>query len=537
MNDNWEKRMTKELDYLSKRVASGGMDRRAFMGRAAALGVSATAASGMLASAARAQGAVKGGTLKIGMNGGASTDTLDPGLVASQATQGVLRQWGDALVNVGADGELDMRLAESIESTADAKTWHFNIRQGVEFHNGQTMTADDCMKTIERHSNEDSQSGALGIVKGIESMSVDGNRLSLTLSTPNADLPYLMADYHLVIQPNGGMDDPSAGIGTGPYQIEVNDPGVRHAFTKFANHWDDSVGHAAETEILILNDATARTAALQSGQVHMVNSVDPKVAELLGRMPGIKIENVSGRGHYVFIMHVDTAPFDNVDLRMALKLAINRREMVDKILRGYGGVGNDMPINASYPLFDETIPQREYDPSAAAEFYKKSGHDGSPIVLRVADTAFPGAVDAAALFQQSAAAAGIPLEIKREPNDGYWSEVWNAQPFCASYWGGRPVQDQMYSTAYLSTADWNDTRFKRPDFDALLQAAKAELDQTKRKALYSEMGNMVRDEGGLICPMFNDFVDAVSDKVGGFEGDPNGELMANFASSRCWLNA
>lgn len=171
---------------------------------------------------------------------------------------------------------------------------------------------------------------------------------------------------------------------------------------------------------------------------------------------------MSGRGHYVFIMHVDTAPFDANELRLALKYAINRQDMVDKILRGFGGVGNDFPINAAYPLFDASIPQREFDLAKAAEHYKASGHDGSPILLRVADGAFPGAVDAAALFQQSAQAAGIPLEIKREPNDGYWSEVWNVQPFCASYWGGRPVQDQMYTTAYLSTADWNDTRWKRP---------------------------------------------------------------------------
>jgi peptide/nickel transport system substrate-binding protein len=216
-------------------------------------------------------------------------------------------------------------------------------------------------------------------------------------------------------------------------------------------------------------------------------------------------------------------------------MVINREEMVNKILRGYGTVGNDLPINASYPLFDETIPQRKMDAAKAAEHYKKSGHDGSPIILRVADGAFPGAVDAAALFQESARAAGIPLEIKREPNDGYWSEVWNKQPFCASYWGGRPVQDQMYSTAYLSTADWNDTRFNNPRFDELLFSAKAELDDAKRKALYSEMANILRDTGGLICPMFNDFVDAVSDKIAGYEPDPNNELVNGFAMTRTWL--
>ncbi len=527
--------MTQQLDFYSGRVTAGKMSRREFMGKAAALGVSAVMASTMFADAARAAGPQSGGTIKVGCSGGESSNTLDPALVASEVPLNVLRHWGDTLVQVTPSGDIEMRLAESVESSADAKTWRFDIRKGVEFHNGKTLTPDDVLKTLQRHSDEKATSGALGIVKGIESMRVDGNVVELTLSTANADLPYLMNDYHLVIQPGGGIDDPTAGIGTGGYTVDVNEPGVRHTFKKWANDWDSGRGHADSTEILVINDATARTAALQSGQVHMINRVDPKVAKLLDRAPNLAVRNVSGRGHYVFIMRIETAPFDNNHLRLALKLAINREEMVDKILRGYGGIGNDFPINAAYPLFDDTIPQRSYDPEAAAKHYKLSGHDGSPIILRTADGAFPGAVDAAALFQQSAQAAGIPLEIKREPNDGYWSEVWNKQPFCASYWGGRPVQDQMYSTAYLSTADWNDTEFKRPDFDALLLEAKAELDLVKRKALYSKMANMVRDEGGLILPMFNDFVDAVSDKIGGYDPDPNGELMNSFAAIKTWL--
>jgi peptide/nickel transport system substrate-binding protein len=297
------------------------------------------------------------------------------------------------------------------------------------------------------------------------------------------------------------------------------------------------MGHADEVEIIVINDSTARTSALQAGQVHMINRVDPKIIELLKGAPGISIEHVAGRGHYVFIMHCDKAPFDNNDLRTALKLSINRQEMVDKILGGYGTIGNDFPINSAYPMFDDTIPQREYDTAAAAEAYKKSGHDGSPIVLQVAAGAFPGAIEAAQLFEQSAKAAGIPLELKREPDDGYWSNVWNVAPFCASYWGGRPVQDQMYSTAYLSTADWNDTKFKDPAFDATLVAARAELDPAKRKAMYSELANNLRDNGGLICPMFNDFVEAKREEVGGWQPDPNGELMNGRALAKCWLNA
>ena len=528
--------MTKELEYLSHRVTKGKMNRRDFMGRAAALGVAAPVAASMLTSAAKAQGAQKGGTLRAGLVGGESTNSLDPATFLSQVPYSFGRAWGETLVNVSATGELDLRIAEEIGASDDAKVWTFKIRKGVEFHNGKTLTPDDVVATLERHSNEESKSGALGVVKGIGDMRVDGDNVVITLGEANADLPYLLADYHLIIQPGGGKDAPDAGISAGPYKIAVNEPGVRHGGERNENYWDDSRGHADQVEIVVINDTTARTSALQSGQVDMINRLEPKIVGLVERLPGVTIQNVSGRGHYVFIMHCNTAPFDNNDLRMALKLAMNREEMVDKILFGYGGVGNDFPINASYPLFSDDIPQRQYDPDHAAHFVKKSGHEG-PVVLRTSDVAFPGAVDAAQLYQQSCAKVGIDIEIKREPGDGYWSEVWNKQPFCCSYWGGRPVQDQMYSTAYLSDADWNDTKFFREDFDKIIIAARAELDADKRKALYRDAALIVHNEGGLILPMFNDFIDASSARCGGFDPDPNGEQMNGFSLSKCWVAA
>lgn len=523
------------LDHMISEARRGRMTRREFVGRSTALGLSAGLAGALFGKAALAQEPKKGGTIRAAITGGESTNTLDPGLSAAPAPQVANSHWGEMLVDMTADGQVDMRLAEDVSSSPDSKVWTFKMRQGVTFSNGQPVTAEDVMATFKRHTDEASQSGALGIVKGISSMKAEGDKLELTLEAPSADLPYLLTDYHLIIQPGGGYDNPNAGIGAGPYVLENFEPGVRYTLKKNANYFDASMGHADEVEILCINDNTARTAALQAGQVHMINRVDPKIVELLKGAPGVQVRRAVGRGHYVFIMHVDKAPFDNNDLRMALKYGVNRQEMVDKILGGLGSRGNDFPINAAYPLFDASIEQREFDAAKAKEFYDKSGHDGSPIILRTAPGAFPGAVDAANLFAASANAAGIPLQVQLEPDDGYWSDVWNVQPFCASYWGGRPTQDQMYSTAYLSSAEWNDTKFKNAKFDELLMQARAELDQTKRKAQYSEMAHIVRDEGGLILPMFNEFVAGVSDAVAGWVDDPNAEMMNFRAPAKCWL--
>ena len=527
--------MTNKLDYLAMRAARGLITRREFMGRAAAMGVTAAAASTLLGDAVMAQGAQKGGTIRMGLQGGSSSDSMDPALATNQVALSVIRLWGEPLVELADDGGIDGKVAESYEGSDDAATWTFKIRQGITFSNGQPVTAEDAAASLMRHSGEESQSGALGIMRSVKNVRAEGDSVIVELDGPNADLPYLMADYHLMIQPNGGNDDPTAAIGTGPYIIKEYEMGVRFVAEKNPNHWGD-LGHADTIEVLVINDNTARVAALQSGQVDMIDRVPPKTAGLVERAPNITVHSTAGPGHYVFIMHCDTAPFDNNDLRLALKYGINRQEMVDKILFGYGSVGNDSPINSSYPLYTE-FEQRTYDPDKAKFHLEKSGFDGT-VLLRTSDNSFPGAPGAAALFQQSCAAAGINIEIKREPNDGYWSEVWNAQPFCTSYWGGRPTQDQMFTTAYLSTADWNDTRFKNDQFDQLLIAARAELDQAKRKQMYADMGMMVRDEGGLICPMFNDFVDATTDRVAGWKDGVAGHALMNaYAPLRMWVTS
>lgn len=111
------------------------------------------------------------------------------------------------------------------------------------------------------------------------------------------------------------------------------------------------------------------------------------------------------------------------------------------------------------------------------------------------------------------------------------------QPFSASYWGSRATQDQFYSGAYLSSADWNDTRFKNEKFDKLLITARGELDEAKRREMYRDMAVLVRDEGGTILPMFNDFVNAASKKLQGYVKDIGNDMSNGYVATRVWLDA
>jgi len=253
--------------------------------------------------------------------------------------------------------------------------------------------------------------------------------------------------------------------------------------------------------------------AIVAGEVDAINRVDLKALKFLEKNPDIVVEEVTGTQHFTMPMWTDTAPFTDVNIRLALKHAIDREALVRTVLFGHGRPGNESPITPANRYFAADIPIRQYDPDKAKFYLKQAGQSSLKVDLSAADAAFNGAVDTAVLFKEHAAKAGIDVNIIREPNDGYWTNVWLKKPFVMCYWAGRPTEDWMFSQVYAKGADWNDTHWQDERFNQLLLAARVELDGAKRKTMYHEMQQLVRDDGGVIIPMYANYVDARSKKI------------------------
>ena len=217
-------------------------------------------------------------------------------------------------------------------------------------------------------------------------------------------------------------------------------------------------------------------------------------------------------------MNVTAKPFDNPDVRNAIKYSMNRDDILEKVFLGHGTVGNDNPIAPTVKFAVDPQPRHAYDPDKAKELLKKAGLETLAFDLSVADAAFAGAVDSAILWKEHAKACGIDINVIREPDDGYWDNVWLKKPFVASYWSGRPTVDWMMTTAYAADAAWNDTFWKNPRFNELLVAARSETDEAKRAAMYAEMQQLLHDDGGLINLLFNSYVEAHAKNLGHGEG-------------------
>lgn len=495
-------------------TAMKGLGRRDFLKLAMAAGMSCGTAQILWSQQVKAE-PKKGGRLRAGLAHGSTTDILDPATYENGFTQTIGNSVYNRLTEVGPTGELVGELAEAWEPSADAKTWRFRLRSGIQFHNGKSLTNEDVIASINHHRGDASTSGAKGIVAEIADVKADGaNSVVFTLKGGNADFPFILSDFHLNICPaTDGKIDWASGIGTGAYTIAGFEPGIRANLKRNANYWKTGRGHFDEVELMSIVDVNARTNALVGGDIDVMDRCDLKTVNLLKRNAGIRVEQASGTQHYSFAMHTDVEPFKSKDVRLALKLAIDRQELVDKILLGYGYLGNDHPIGKFNRYFAGSLEQRQYDPDQARSLLKKAGHENLRVSLSVADAAFAGAVDAGALFADKAAKAGIALNIVREPDDGYWTNVWLKKPFAAVYWGGRPTEDWMFSTAYAAGVPWNDTHWANERFNTLLREARVELDDGKRREMYGEMQRLVRDDGGAIIPMFANFVFAMKDKV------------------------
>jgi len=513
-----------KLNAAAAAARSGKLSRRDFIQLASAAGLTATVAGKMLIGPARAE-PKSGGSAKFGLAHGATTDTLDPaGYLDTFPQTAFYGALSNGLTEVDAKGNIGPDLAESFESSDGAKKWIFRLHKGATFHNGKTVTADDVVASLRHHMGESSKSAAKSILEAVADLKADGpDTLVVMLKSGNADFPYIMSDYHLVIMPaKDGAADWQSGVRTGPFVLDNFQPGITAKFKRNPNYFKSGRPYLDEVEFLAIPDMTARTNALISGEVDFIGRADLKTLDLLKQNPDIDIDEVTGYGHYTLPMNLNIPPFDNVDVRTALKWAIDRDEIAKKIFLGHATVANDNPIAPSIKFAINPEPQHKFDPDKAKFHLKKAGMENLKVDLSVADAAFSGAVDTASLIRETAAKCGIDVNVVREANDAYWDNVWLKKPWCASYWGGRSTADWMFTTAYAGDAAWNDTHWKNPRFDELLVTARAETDEGKRAAMYAEMQQLTHDDNGNIVLVFNNYVNAKSKRL------MHGDVAANW---------
>lgn len=502
-------------NLLTEEARKGKLSRRDFMRFAIAAGITIPLASGLWTGEVLASTPQRGGKFRVGVHDGNSADTHNMGQYLSVGEIQLAHAHRSYLTEITPENGLGPDMADSWEATPDAKTWIFNLNKNATFHDGKRFTSKDAIASLNHHRSEKSTSAAKALLASVVDIKADGDHtIVIELNQGFADLPWVMTDYHLAIVPanDDGTANWQKGNGAGPYKIMDHRPGIS---TNLVRHdgWHREGAYFDTVEMLILNDPNARQTALITGDVDAITSVDLKTMALLARNKNLSVDNVPSGSGITLPMFCDQAPFDNVDVRLALKYAINREELVEKIMFNTATVGNDYHISPAMPYAPTDIPQRQYDPDKAKFHLKKAGVSSLEVNLSAADSVLPGAVDACVLYSEHAKKAGIKINAIREANDGFWADIWMKKPFTFVKWGARPTPDNMFTLTYKDDAAWNESRWQNKRFNELLLMAKAELNNTRRAEQYREMCLIARDDGGTVIPFFANFVYARNKKV------------------------
>jgi peptide/nickel transport system substrate-binding protein len=399
------------------------------------------------------------------------------------------------------------------------------------FHDGSKLTADDVVWTMRRHMGKDSKSVVKPLVAGVkEWKKVDSHTVKAVLNSPDVDFPSVLGTFQFKIlkKDTTNFQNPP---GTGPFTLKEFKPGVRSVHERNRNYWRDGP-NLDVIEMTAITDPVARVNALLSGDMQLIANVDPKAIRQVESAPGAHIASLP-TGQYMGILCMkNSAPGNNDDFVMAMKLLQRRERIVKSILKKQGTVGNDQPINAVYPDHCDTVPQRKFDPDKAKFHLKKSGITRCEI--HVAELG-PGITDAVLMTQREASKIGLKVDVKRVPTDGYWGAVWMKTPINVVQWFGRPTANMMLTIAFAPNAPWNDSRWNNERVGELLVASRAVKDPVKRKEMYCEMQTLIHNGSGAVIPAHVNVVDGVSDKVKGIPKVGLGEMGGSEFPEFAWL--
>jgi peptide/nickel transport system substrate-binding protein len=473
----------------------------------------------------------KGGDFKLGVTGGSSKDMMDGQNIITKADQARLVSAFETLLEFDDDYQLQPTgLAQSVEAD-NPKQYTIKLRDGITFQNGKPLTADDVIYSLQRIGTQ--ANGLTGFaatatmdIKNVKK--IDKLTVQLPLLTADSTIPQTLASYTFGIVPKGYKKysgDPSTQIGTGAYKLKSFTPGQQSVSERYDGYWRDS--YFDSVTIIDFSDPTAQINALKGGQIDAMTDLPANQVNAVKSSGVVPLISQTG-GWIPICMAIDMAPFDDPKVRQAMRLIIDRKQILEQLGSGYGQVANDM-----YAPFDEgyakDLPQREQDIDQAKSLLKSAGKEGLSVDLHTTNGA-SGMVELASVFASQAKAAGVNITVKNDPN--YYGDAYLKLAFSVDFWGTRGYLNQVQQGS-LPNSPYNETHWppksgEGSNFGDLYKQALAETDTGKRVQIEQEMQKAEYDTGGYIIPYFNSLIDAHSSKIAGLSPSKGTLNLAGF---------
>jgi peptide/nickel transport system substrate-binding protein len=473
----------------------------------------------------------RGGDLIVGLSGSSGADTLDPHAGLTFIDSARAQSLYQPLLQLDANAQTELVLAESI-TPKTATEWIIKLRPGITFHSGKPLTAQDVIYTFQRVKTGNNGSGFSGAgslgpmdVGGLKAL--DDLTVQVPFSAPYGSFTEQLAYwYYLYIIPEGF--NPAAKNakpnGTGPFVYQSFTPEQRSVFTRNPNFWQSGLPYVDTLTVIDFPDTTSLQDALTTHVIHAAGGFDGPQLSALGTVSGVTTVPSHTGSITPFTMRVDQPPFNDVRVRQALRLLVDRPQLIDSALDGYGVVASDV-FSPYDPDFDGSL-RREQDIPKAKYLLKQAGHENLTIEL-VTSPAATGMVAMATVLKEQAEAAGVTINLNNVPDATFFGKNYLSWTFSQDFYNYNPYLPQV-STSMLPTSPFNETHTTSSTITSLYTQANATLNQSVRKQIEYEMQTYDFNEGGYIIPAFIDALDAYSTKITGYSPSAVGLPLSSF---------
>jgi peptide/nickel transport system substrate-binding protein len=520
-------------DRSGELLSGAALDRRQFLrgvagagavvgagGLLAACGGSSTKSSGTPVSAAKK----RGGNLKVGLTGGSGSDTLDPHAGLTYLDTARAQSLYNPLVQLNVNAQTEYVLAESITATTPTE-FIIKLRPGVTFHDGKPLTANDVIYTFRRIiSGKLSGAGSLGPMDLAGLKALDKLTVQVPMTSAFSSLVDQMAYwYYLYIIPEGFDPKKQKPNGTGPFAYKSFTPGQQSVFTRNPNYWRHGQPWVDSITIIDFSDAVALQDALTTKAIHAAGALEGPQIAALATTSGVKTVAAHTGAITPFTMRVDLPPFNDVRVRQALRLLVDRQQLIDSALDGYGVVASD--VYSPYdPDFDPSL-HRVQDIPQAKHLLKQAGHENLAVTLTTSPVA-TGTVAMATVLAEQAKAAGVTIKLSNvTPTVFFTTGKYLEWPFSQDFYNYSPYLAQT-SQSMLKSSPFNETHtYNR---QTLYNQANETLNATTRKQILYEMQMLDFNTGGYIIPAFIDALDAYSTQITGYAAGKVGQPLSDF---------
>jgi peptide/nickel transport system substrate-binding protein len=548
-----EGRTELENHYIDE-FAAGHIGRREFLRRGSMIGMSAPLLGAILAacgssssssssgsSSTAAAPATKGGTLRIASY--APTSTVNPLTVSDAGGLCMLNQTGEFLVfDSNVKLTLQPMLATSWTHNADGSVWTFKLRTGVNFHNGQPMTADDVVYTFQQLSDPKNASNALSAFGGVLTpagvQKVDASTVAFHLEAPNGNFPYLISsdNYNAIIVPKGTDFSKwqSTFVGTGAFKLGSYTQNVGASFVANPNYWGTKP-LLAGSSFKFYSSQAPMILALQGNDVDVIAQFTPSGAAAILNNPTYKVIKLASANHRELSMRNDQAPFTDPRVRQAVAYTIDRQGAVAALLSGDGSVANDYPLGPRFPSTDTSVAQRTQDLTKAKQLLAAAGHPNG-FSTTLDSEIYQEIPQLAQVIKEDAAKVGININLNITNQTLYYGKStfgnsnWLDGTMSLVDYGDRGAPN-VYLTSPLTTkGTWNAARFHNATYDSLVKQYVAALDLSTQRTVAGKIENLLLQETPIVIPYWIDGLTASTQGVTGLNPTSIAQLYLNTAS-------